>query len=337
MLNKLGAGGNHSLEYYYPKLRNLAEATNLGSKLRMTAHNVMLLDAGMGKTLSMKGVEIPPTIWSANALIVAPEVVVEVHRENIEAGADIITTNSYGVIRGELAKENIEDSYNELNQIAGNLAERAVAESGSQTLVAGSLPPQNGSYRPDRVMSRKLIEPLYREQVGLLEPYVDLFICETMSTIDEAVTAATAASASGKPVLVGLTLHDELVGCLRSGETIAAAVEQLLPLNLAGLLANCCLPERISDAMPILVCAGLKYCGGYANAFTQVPKDWLLDGGKDNDGRLTLREDLSPERYCEFVQDWVDKGANMVGGCCGTTAAHTQAIARLLAREVVLS
>jgi S-methylmethionine-dependent homocysteine/selenocysteine methylase len=335
MLNKPGAAGNHSLGYYSPELQNLAEMTNLGSKNRMTAHKVMLLDAGMGKTLSLKGVEIPPTIWSANALMVAPEVVVEVHRENIEAGADIITTNSYGVIRGELGKENIEDSYTELNQIAGNLAERAVAESGTQTMVAGSLPPQNGSYRPDRVMSRKLIEPLYREQVALLEPYVDLFLCETMSTIDEAVTAATAASATGKPVFVGLTLHDELVGCLRSGEPIAAAVERLLPLNLAGLLANCCLPERISDAMPMLVSAGFKYCGGYANAFTRVPKDWLLDGDKKNDGRLTLREDLSPEHYCEFVQDWIDGGANMVGGCCGTTADHTQAMARLLARAAV--
>ncbi|HAJ77127.1 MAG TPA: hypothetical protein DCM64_11830, partial [Gammaproteobacteria bacterium] len=63
--------------------------------------------------------------------------------------------------------------------------------------------------------------------------------------------------------------------------------------------------------------------------------DWLLDGDKKNDGRLTLREDLSPEHYCEFVQDWIDGGANMVGGCCGTTADHTQAMARLLARAAV--
>ena len=60
----------------------------------MQSDHVKLLDAGMGKTLSMKGVEIPSTIWSANALLVAPEIVVEVHKENIEAGANIITTNS---------------------------------------------------------------------------------------------------------------------------------------------------------------------------------------------------------------------------------------------------
>ena len=88
----------------------------------MSSINVTLLDAGMGKTLSMKGVDIPPTIWSANALIVAPEVVKEVHKENIAAGANIITTNSYGIIRGDLAKEGLEDKFLELNQIAGNLA-----------------------------------------------------------------------------------------------------------------------------------------------------------------------------------------------------------------------
>ena len=297
----------------------------------MQSDHVKLLDAGMGKTLSLKGVKIPPTIWSANALLVAPEIVVEIHKENIDAGADIITTNSYGVIRGELAKEGIESKYKELNQIAGQLAKRANSETGSQALIAGSLPPQNGSYRPDRVLSRELLGPLYREQVEALDDYVDLFLCETMSTIEEAVAAVTAAIESGKPVFAGLTLHDEKAGYLRSGENIQAAIESLAPLALDGLLANCCLPERISDAMSLIASGDFKYCGGYANAFTHVPNEWLLDGGKKNDGSLTLREDLSPGRYCEFVADWIEKGANIVGGCCGTTSDHTRAISQLLA------
>lgn len=84
--------------------------------------------------------------------------------------------------------------------------------------------------------------------------------------------------------------------------------------------------------MSILATADLDYRGGYANAFTRVPKDWLLDGNKENDGSLTLREDLSPENYSKFVADWLQKGANIVGGCCGTTAHHTQAISQLLDR-----
>ena len=296
----------------------------------MSSINVTLLDAGMGKTLSMKGVDIPPTIWSANALIVAPEVVKEVHKENIAAGANIITTNSYGIIRGDLAKEGLEDKYLELNQIAGNLAEQSVADTNAQVLIAGSLPPQNGSYRPDRVLDEAIIRPLYEEQVEILNSYVDLFICETMSTIAEARTACEAALQSSRSVIVGLTLHDQEQSCLRSGESLADAIAILEKLDIAGIVANCCLPERISDAMPDLVKASVNFKGGYANAFTQVPSGWLLDGDKETDGRLGLREDLSPARYSEFVHDWIDNGANFVGGCCGTTAEHTASINNLL-------
>ena len=82
--------------------------------------------------------------------------------------------------------------------------------------------------------------------------------------------------------------------------------------------------------MPDLVKADVRFKGGYANAFTQVPSGWLLDGDKETDGRLCLREDLSPAHYSEFVHDWIDNGANFVGGCCGTTAEHTAAISNLL-------
>jgi len=292
----------------------------------MQRDKITILDAGMGKTLSMKGVEIPPTIWSANALIVAPEMVLEIHRENISAGARMITTNSYGIIPADLRKEGLEEKFVELNQSAGQLAQKAARESVEVVEVAGSLPPLNGSYRPDRVLRKEIVEPIYRQQSEALCPYVDIFLCETLSTIQEAVSAVSVTSELGKPVLVGLTLHDDQKGKLRSGESLQDEIYALKKLNPAGILANCSLPERISDAMPILVESGLSYRGGYANAFCSVPKDWLLDGEKDTDGKLELRKDLSPEKYREFVIEWVEKGANFIGGCCGTTAEHISLI-----------
>lgn len=299
----------------------------------MRASEVTILDAGMGRTLSMKGVEIPPTIWSANALLVAPEVVVEVHKENIAAGAHIITTNSYGIIRGDLAKEGIEDKYTHLNKLAGSLAQIAVKESEATTLIAGSLPPQNGSYRPDLVLEEAIIRPLYEEQAENLADYVDLFICETMSTIKEATIACSAALQVSKPVVVGITLHDEKKLCLKSGEPLVDAISELEQLGATGIVANCCLPERISDAMSELVKANVEFVGGYANAFSHIPSDWLLDGDKGTDGRLVLREDLAPGHYCKFVEGWINQGANFVGGCCGTTALHIEAIRDLIANK----
>ena len=67
------------------------------------------------------------------------------------------------------------------------------------------------------------------------------------------------------------------------------------------------MPERITDAMPTIAGSGFTYSGGYANAFCNVPKDWLLDGDKDTDGKLEVRKDLTPNRYCQFVIEWVEK------------------------------
>ncbi len=291
---------------------------------------ITILDAGMGKALKMQGVEIPGTIWSANALLVAPEKVQEIHEENIRAGATMITTNTYGVIRSDLKKVGIEDQFESLNLQAVELAKAAVKETGTKAKIAGSLPPLNGSYRPDLVPPLDEIEPLYREQATILAAHVDVFLCETMSHINEAVAAASAASRTGKPVIVSFTLHDEKSGTLRSGQSLEDAIAQLIQFDLEGLSVNCSLPERITDAIPILSKSRATLIGGYANAFTHVPEDWLLDGEKPTDRTLQLRDDLPPEIYAKFVDQWIKDGANLVGGCCGTLASHTAAIATLV-------
>ena len=290
-----------------------------------------ILDSGMGKTLSMKGVDVPNTIWSANALLVAPDVVQEIHSENIQAGADIITTNSYGIILSDLKKEGLADRFDELNLLAGEIAQQASKDSERKILVAGSLPPQNGSYRPDRVLDGPLLIELYNRQMHLLEPYVDFFLFETMSSLNEAQAALKAAHNFSKPVMIGLTLDDNESNRLRSGESLADCIELLISFAPLGILANCCLPERITDAMASLVGSGAPYVGGYGNAFSCVPKDWLLDGTKSTDGLLQMRDDLTPSFYADFAMNWLDQGANIVGGCCGTTAQYIHSISSRLA------
>lgn len=294
------------------------------------SQKITILDAGMGKALKMQGVEIPETIWSANALLVAPEKVQSIHEENILAGANMITTNTYGVIRSDLKKAGIENQFETLNLQAAGLARAAIKATGKVVKIAGSLPPLNGSFRPDRVRSVEEIEPLYREQAEILAPHVDVFLCETMSHINEAIAAARAARSTGKPVIVSFTLHEQNPGKLRSGQSLEDAINGLGEVDLEGLCANCSLPERISDAMPILAKSNLKYVGGYANAFTHVPEDWLLDGEKITDGPLEFRDDLSPEIYSKFVGQWINQGATLVGGCCGTLPSHIAAIATSL-------
>src|SRR5262245_24002669 len=285
-----------------------------------------LLDGGMGRELRARGVPIRNTIWSANALLVAKDVVLQIHKDYIEAGADIITTNTYGVIKNDLAKEGIADKFAELKRLAGKLAIQASRSADEGVAVAASLPPLRGSYRPDLVGAAEELMPLYREQCEILEPYSDLFLCETMSSGDEALAAVTAACEFGKPVWVSWTLADDGSGKLRSGETIADAAKKIAALPVSGFLVNCCVPEAIDAAMPQLAALKKGVVGGYANTFKSVPKDWTLGGDKPTDGLLPTRDDLDPEHYAGHAQKWLKAGATVIGGCCGTGPKH---IARL--------
>jgi len=286
----------------------------------------ILLDGGIGRELRFRGIDVMTSIWSAKALLDAPQVVCEVHSDFITAGADVITINTYGIVKSNLAWAGIEDRFAELNLLACDLAKEARDVSGRDVLIAGSLPPLAGSYRPDRIGEFEALEPLYREQAELLAPHVDILLCETMSSAKEGRAAAAAATQTGKPVWVCWTLHEDRSGRLRSGEDVNAAARSLSDLPVSGVLANCCAPESITKAMSQLKQTGMQYIGGYANTFQPIPEDWDLEGDKKTDGSLGLREDLDPEGYAVHVSNWLEAGATVVGGCCGTRPAH---IARL--------
>jgi S-methylmethionine-dependent homocysteine/selenocysteine methylase len=284
----------------------------------------------MGRELRFRGVPVPETIWSAGALLTDPDAVRQIHADYIAAGADIITTNTYGVVRSDLAKEGLEGRFVELNTLACRLALEARAACRREVLMAGSLPPLRGSYRPDRVGPSDAIEALYREQADLLAPHVDLLLCETMSSAVEGRAAAAAACRTGKPVWVAWTLHEDRSGRLRSGESVERAAAALEGLPVCGCLANCCAPESITRAMPALRSSGVPWIGGYANTFAPIPEDWTLDGSRETDGLLALRDDLDSERYALHASDWLAAGATVVGGCCGTRPAHTARLRKLI-------
>ena len=289
----------------------------------------ILLDGGMGRELRFRGVNVMTAIWAANGLITAPDTVRQIHQDFIAAGADIITTNTYGIIRSNLAIEGLEEQFEDLNVLACTLARQACRQSGKPVLIAGALPPLAGSYRPDLVGEIEDLLLLYMEQAELLAPYVDLIICETMSSAAEGRAAALAACQTGKPVWVAWTLHEDRSGNLRSDETISLAAEFLSDLPITGYLVNCCAPESITSALPQLVATGADYVGGYANTFQPIPEDWNLEGDKQTDGALDLRSDLDPDSYAKHVGRWLQEGANVVGGCCGTRPAHIAKIREL--------
>lgn len=292
----------------------------------------LLLDGGMGQELLRRGMQrTNHALWSANALLDEPALVQSVHEDYLRAGADIITTNTYSTSRERLEGADLGDRMAEINRQAGTLAERAQEMVGREALIAGSLPPFRGSYRPDRVGDFEEIEPKYREQAEILAPHVDLFLCETMSTADEARAAASGAASTGKPVLVSWTVEEDVPEDadsvpLRSGESLEEALTAVSDLPVDGFLLNCSPPESLTAAMPLLSRLTDHPVGGYANGFADIPEGWR----ETVDESPEARRDLSPSTYAKYAEQWLNDGAQIVGGCCEVGPEHIEHLRKVM-------
>lgn len=288
---------------------------------------VFLLDGGTGEELIRQGVPDDRDIWSAVA-VVKPQwhdKLIQVHRSFIRAGSTLVTTNNYGITPGVGFSEEDMVKY---TREAGRLAQtaRAMENAESRVRICGSLPPLLESYRPDKVMPHVEGVATYSKVVEALAPFVDLYLAETLSSIEEMTQAVGAAVVEGKPVLASWSLRSD--GKLRSGEGVTEAVLALLALPhghlIEGVLFNCAEPEAIRTALEELNEAGnpalllLHAQGGklgaYANRLVPVAPDWVMGG----EASTSMREDLGVGAYHATVLHWVQElNVRLVGGCCG--------------------
>jgi methionine synthase I (cobalamin-dependent) len=218
----------------------------------------------------------------------------------------------------------------------------------SDLFVFGSLGPLVESYRADLIMKHDQGVAYYEIMVKAMLPYVDCFLAETMSSVDEALQAIDAVANIQRtiepsvklPCMVSFSLQST-TGRLWSKESPCEAVDRLVDycdniaqINLLGILFNCATPEAITLALGSIhsnqslrdkLQAKNIRLGAYANRLTPVPPNWSL---KDNSSSAPqpFRTDLDPDQYYEhFVKHWVeDLNAGIVGGCCGITPEHMQ-------------
>ena len=254
------------------------------------------------------------SIWSARALDEAPDAVVAVHRDYIEAGAAVITANNYAVTPPLLAREGLEARTEELTRRAAELALRAREETRRQVRIAGSVPPLDTSYRADLVGDDAEMLASYRRIVGALAPRVDLLLCETMSSTREARAALTAARESDRPVWVSFTLQGSWQDHLPSGETVAEACEAVRPFAPDAVLVNCCGADFVTSALATLAKQELPAFGGYAHAAVVANPT----RGTTQPEATPEYEPLSVDAYADTVATWLEAGASIVGGCCST-------------------
>jgi len=297
--------------------------------------NVKILDGGMGRELARMGAPFRQPEWSALALMEAPEFVRAAHDAFIAAGSQVITTNSYAVVPFHISEDVFVEQGAALIALSGKLAREAADAAPADVLVAGSLPPVLGSYRPDLfepVAAKKLLQVL----VNNLTDSVDVWLAETQSSVAEVEAVREVLGDDPRPLWLSFTLQDNLDengnALLRSGESVDDAVNGALRISASAVLFNCSRPEvmatAVKTARAALTAQGSALdIGVYANAFE--PSDNQRGA---NEGLSKMRQDTDPAGYLDFAKDWVAQGATMVGGCCGIGPEHIAALKQAFAK-----
>lgn len=297
--------------------------------------DIRILDGGMSRELQRLGAELKQPEWSALALINAPDIVRQVHAEFIEAGADVVTTNSYALVPFHIGEDRFRKEGASLIALSGRLAREAADASGRKVTVAGSLPPIFGSYEPQNFDASR-VQDYLGVLVENLDPFVDVWLGETLSLIAEGEAVRQAVAKTGKPFWISFTLNDDTAQIngaepkLRSGETVRAAAEWAAGSGAAALLFNCSKPEVMKAAVETAATTFKKKdasleIGVYANAFEGEQGETAA-----NEGLHSTRADLTDDIYSRFACTWADAGATMIGGCCGIGAAHIHKVAGAL-------
>ncbi|MCB5160487.1 homocysteine S-methyltransferase family protein [Marinomonas algarum] len=290
--------------------------------------SLTILDGGMGRELKRIGAPFSQPLWSAQALIEAPEFVTQAHLNFIESGAEIITVNSYACVPFHLGDALYDEKGSTLATHAAILAKDAAVNAKQDVLVAGSLPPPFGSYRPDLfqpVRAKEILTALFAAQ----DDYVDLWLAESIASIKEALVVQSIFKQTQKPCHYAFTLSDEVSSpsTLRSGESVCDAIEAIITGKIEGIFFNCSIPEVMEQALQATNDILKKHnitldIGVFANSFAPISQDHQA-----NDNMQGCR-DVSPEQYFEYAKRWRYLGANIIGGCCGIWPSHIKMLSK---------
>lgn len=287
---------------------------------------ITLMDGAIGQELVARSGETPTPLWSTRVMMDHPELVGRLHSDYFDAGATVATTNTYALHRSRLARVGLEDDIPALIDTALSQAETARRNNGGGR-IAGALGPLLASYRPDLDPDPADAAEKFGELVQLMASRVDLFLIETVSSVQEAEGALRATRNCGKPVWIALTVPDDDGTRLRSGEPLGDILPVIERHDPDAVLINCTRPEAVETSLEIIQAFGRPF-GAYANGFTNISDEFLKDA--PTVAALEKRADLAPDAYAEMVMGWVKQGATIVGGCCEIGPEHIKEIAKRL-------
>lgn len=292
---------------------------------------VLLADGAMGTLLLARGIE-PKALMEQN--LVNPDLIREIHREYIRAGARLIETNTFLANRLRLAEYGLESELEAINRAAVRIARDAVRESGEEVFVAGSVGPLGALVKPYGNLTLADLSAAYIEQMSILvDEGVDVLIIETHPSLLEALEAVRAAKTVSPttPIIAQMTFLED--GKSKFGDDLRRSLEALAAADADVVGVNCSGPQMTYDII------------GEFLTTTEIPVSIMPNAGLPQfiGGRVIYLS--SPEYLREYARRFVEAGANILGGCCGTTPEHIRAMStvvrgqvpRRLRRRVVVS
>jgi 5-methyltetrahydrofolate--homocysteine methyltransferase len=282
----------------------------------LASHPVVLADGATGTNYQNMGIEpgVAPEEWVFDA----PDSVRELHRRFLDAGSDLVLTCTFGATTPRLADGPLAGRAREVNLQAAALARQ---EAGGDRLVAGSLGPTGQLPEPYGLLTRDVAVAAYAEQASALaDGGVDVLVLETFFALEEALWAIEGVqSVTDLPLVMSFSFDQgthTMMGL--SPADVVAAVE---PLGVAALGANCGRSLADTDAIVDEFLAAAPGLPLWIKPNAGVPR---IVGD-------TVVYDADPETLATHVRAYADRGARIVGGCCGSTPEHIAAIARALA------
>jgi len=284
-----------------------------------------ILDGGMGQELLARGMEPNGTLWSANALLQKKyhKLLLDTHLDFIKAGAEVIVTNTFTLRRKRLRDNKVENKFEYLNIKAGEIANTA-KKLNPHILIAGGLPPQDDTYVADD-RADDLIRENFFDQAKVLNPFIDFFYFDVLSSVKEIKLAIESINSFKKPYLIGAHISEGTQ--LPSGESISDIINKIEHKNLLGLILSCVSPENYEKNLDEIKKLGVPF-GFKLNAFITTTnkkgtymKSYLKSNGNPTEF-LGHRDDLTPKKMGQFAKKFKDAGATILGGCCETRPDH---------------
>ncbi len=291
--------------------------------MKFKSESTFLLDGATGSELDRAGVDVGMPLWSANAILEAPEILKQVHISYLESGAQAIVTNTFRTHERSLAKAGLGERAEELTKKAVEIAQSARDEVNTDALVFGSVAPLEDCYEPELAPLSDVCEQEHGQMIHhLIHAGVDLVLLETMCSAGELCAASIAAMENTDDWAVSVCLQQNSVGTLLDGNPIAEFIPALARARFMGI--NCYPATKLAEQVTYLRSIAPTHMpiAAYGNV-----------GYADDEGGWINTDAIDPDKFAEYAMDWARAGASIIGGCCGTTPASIAAIGKLLCSD----